>query len=124
MEIQQLSRNCSLGLSEDNIEYEDGDKFTYVKSNKKEETNFGLTCGKFKFFICPVGCSSDDSDFFIKTYFLCEKLGCLPEEGGLLDQDNKIVEAFEIISSEISRHENDEMEKQKREMKQKSGSHK
>ena len=39
----------------------------------------------------------------------------------LLDQDNRIVEAFEIISSEISRHENEEMEKQKREMKQKSG---
>ena len=110
-----------MGLSEDSFEYEDGDKFTYVKSHRKEETNFNLTCGKFRFHICPVGTSSEDSDFFIKTYFLCEKLGCLPEEGGLLDQDNRIVEAFEIISSEIARHENEELEKQKREIKQKSG---
>ncbi len=49
---------------------------------------------------------------------MCEKLSCLPEEGGLFDQSNRIVESFEIISSEISKHENDEMNKQKQEVEQ------
>ena len=105
-----------MSIDSEDIEYEETKKFTYIKSNRKEGSNFGLTCGKFKFQICPVGIASNDTDFFIKTYFLCEKLGCLPETGGLLDQDNKTVEAFEIISNEINKHENEVVEKQKQEM--------
>lgn len=61
---------------------------------------------------------------FIKTYILCKDIGCLPQEGGLFSQDNRMVEAFSIINSEIKRHENAEIEKQNRGMQQKSGKNK
>ena len=115
-EEQQNARNCSLNISEEEIEYEENDKFIHVRSDKKSEINFSLTCGKFRFHICPIGISSDDTDFFLKTYFLCEKFGCMPEQGGVLDQDNKLMEAFSIINSEINKYEQEETEKQKREV--------
>ena len=104
-----------MGISEGEIEYEENDKFIHVRSDKKSEINFSLTCGKFRFHICPVGVSSDDTDSFLKTYFLCEKFGGWPNEGGLLDQDNRLMEAFSIINSEIGKFEKKELDKQKRE---------
>lgn len=105
-----------MGISEEDIEYAEEDKFIHVRSDKKPEINFGLTCGKFRFHICPVGVSSDDTDFFLKTYFLCEKFGCLPEEGGLLSQDNRLMEAFSIINSEINKFEKKQLDNQKRDI--------
>lgn len=115
---QKLSRNCSLELSDEDIDYEEDNKVIHINSSIEKGNKFSLTCGKYRFHICPVGISSEDSDFFLRTYFLCEKFSCLPEEGGLFDQNNRIVESFEIISSEISRHENDELNKQKQEIEQ------
>jgi len=104
-----------LNIYEEEIEYEENDKFIHVRSDKKAEINFSLTCGKYRFHICPVGVSSDDTDFFLKTYFLCEKFGCMPEQGGVLDQDNRLMEAFSIINLEIGKHEKKELDKQKKE---------
>jgi len=39
----------------------------------------------------------------------------MPEQGGVLDQDNRLMEAFSIINSEIGKHEKKELDKQKRE---------
>ena len=49
-------------------------------------------------------------------FFMCEKFGCLPYPGSLLEQDNKVMEAFELINFEVHKHENEEMEKSKKEM--------
>ena len=59
---------------------------------------------------------SDDTDFFLKTYFLCEKFGCMPNEGGVLEQDSRLMEAFSIINSEINKFEKKKMDEQTREM--------
>ena len=39
----------------------------------------------------------------------------MPEQGGVLDQDNRLMEAFSIINLEIGKHEKKELDKQKRE---------
>ena len=54
---------------------------------------------------------------FIKTYSLCKELKCLPEQGALLDQDSRMLEAFDLLSSETNKFENAEVEKQKNEAK-------
>ena len=59
---------------------------------------------------------SDDTDFFLKTYFLCEKFNGWPNEGGLFEQDNRLMEAFSIINAEINKHEKKELDKQKQDM--------
>ena len=59
---------------------------------------------------------SDDTDFFLKTYFLCEKFNGWPNEGGLFEQDNRLMEAFSIINVEINKHEKKELDKQKQDM--------
>lgn len=102
----------------------DEGKVIHVNNYTKEKSNFSLTCGKFRYHICPIGAISYDSDMYIKTYILCKDIGCLPQEGGLFSQDNRMVEAFSIINSELKKHENAEMEKHNREMKQKSGKNK
>ena len=105
---------------DEEIEYTEDTKVTHINSIKKEKVVFGLTSGKFRYHICPIGAISYDSDMFIKTYILCKDIGCLPQEGGLFNQDNRMMEAFTIINSEIKKHENSEMEKHNREMKQKT----
>ena len=59
---------------------------------------------------------SDDTDFFLKTYFLCEKFNGWPNEGGLFEQDSRLMEAFSIINSEINKFEKKKMDEQTREM--------
>ena len=59
---------------------------------------------------------SEDTDFFLKTYFLCEKFNGWPNEGGLFEQDNRLMEAFSIINVEINKHEKKELDKQKQDM--------
>ena len=74
---------------------------------------------KFRFYICPVNIASQESSQLLRIFFMCEKFGCLPQPGSLLEQDNKIIEAFELINSVINKHENDELEKSKKEMNKK-----
>ena len=39
----------------------------------------------------------------MNLYCLCRDFHCLPEPGGLLDQDPVIVEAFAVIAGEVER---------------------
>jgi len=50
---------------------------------------------------------------------MCQEFHCLPEEGGLLDQDQLIVRKMQIILN--AQAERRERERQKREAKQNSG---
>lgn len=61
--------------------------------------------------ICPVYVISQESIRFLNLYHLCKNFSVLPEAGGLFDQENQIVEAFEIISSTSNMIENEEQKK-------------
>lgn len=52
---------------------------------------------------------------------MCKEFKCLPYTGSLYEQDNKMLEMFELINSEVNKHEHDEIEKSNKEMKRKSG---
>ncbi len=115
---QQLSRNCSLEIDNDTIEYENDGRYTHVGRNCKNDCKFAVTVGKFRFYICPVNISTDDITFWVRTFFMCEKFGCLPYPGSYLEQDSRTTEAFEIINFEINKYNNNLIEKSKKEMKQ------
>ena len=80
-----------------------------------------MTVNKYRFYICPVNVASYETTIFLKTFFMCEKLGCLPYNGSLFEQDNLMVDAFEIINAEISKHENSQLEKSKKDINTKNG---
>ncbi len=100
------------------------EKTTHIRSNRKEDIEFNLSCDKHRFHICPVGVVSEESNRLLKMFFICKEFKCLPDEGALLDQDNRIIEAFELINTTINKFENSEIEKQKREIKSNNGNNK
>jgi hypothetical protein len=61
---------------------------------------------------CPEGIITDESRDLIRLFLLCHSVapsfggpaitpGPLPAAGGILDQDNRMMEAFEVIGSEM-----------------------
>jgi len=60
-------------------------------------------------YVCPRAVIYDDTYELITLYSLCKDLNCLPYPGSLYEQPATIVEAFSIISSEISRLERKHM---------------
>jgi len=90
-------RNCAI---DEEIVLEKQDDF-YVVYSPQVGGNFQLTLGDIKFKVCPLSWISSDSWYYLELFHLCKILSCLPEEGGVLDQDNKTMEAFQIISTEI-----------------------
>jgi len=50
----------------------------------------------------------------LAIYVDCKTWGCLPQAGGIYDQDPEILEAFTVIENEINRTKKQEMEKQAR----------
>lgn len=107
-------------MPEEDIEYEETERSTHIKNKHIETVKFSLTCNGFRFYICPVGIASEETENLLKMFFMCKEFKCLPEQGAYLDQDNRTLEAFEISNSEINKFNNNEMEKQKKEMKAKS----
>ena len=67
--------------------------------------------GKFKLNICPIKVISPTSIQFINLYHLCKTFNSLPNAGGVFDQDNRTMEAFEVITSESNKIENEETKK-------------
>jgi len=49
----------------------------------------------------------------------CKNLNCLPQKGGLYDQDPTILEGFRIIQTEINKVEREEAKKAQMKMKAK-----
>ncbi len=107
-------------MSEEDIEYEETEKSTHIKNKYIEPVKFSLSCNGFRFYICPVGIITEETESLLKMFFMCKEFKCLPEQGAYLDQDNKTLEFFEICNSEINKFNNNEIEKQKKEMKAKS----
>ena len=48
---------------------------------------------------------------------MCKEFKCLPYPGSYMEQDNRLLDGFEIINGIIKKHENDEIEKSNKEMK-------
>ncbi|HDH44764.1 MAG TPA: hypothetical protein ENG66_05170 [Thermococcus sp.] len=93
-------RNCAI---DEEIVLEKHEEF-YVVYSPQVKGNFQLTLGDIKFKVCPLSWISSDSWYYLELFHLCKTLHCLPEEGGVLDQDNKTMEAFQIIATEIQRY--------------------
>ncbi len=108
-------RNCALGKD---VELTKEENF-YVVQVPDEESNFSLTLGDIRFRVCPLSWIDEESFELIRLFNLCVKLGVLPDEGGLLDQDNWTMEAFEIINEEMTRLARKEAEKQRQMQAQK-----
>jgi len=49
----------------------------------------------------------------------CKNLGCLPQGGGIYDQDPEILDGFRIIQTEINKVEREEAKKQEMKSKRK-----
>jgi len=75
----------------------------YVVFSESVRGRFQLTLGDIKFKVCPLSWITDDSWSYLELFQLCKILNVLPEEGGLLDQDNKTIEAFQIINYEFEK---------------------
>lgn len=46
----------------------------------------------------------------LSHYALCQKFNTLPRGGGLLDQDNRLIQQFQIIMDEVAKQEKAEMD--------------
>ena len=62
-------------------------------------------------YVCPKAVIRDETYELISLYSLCKQMNCLPYDGGLNAQPAALVEAFTIISSEISRLERKHLDK-------------
>ena len=56
-------------------------------------------------------------DFRLVLFLKCQDFHCLPNKGGLFDQDPELLDAFEIISHEINKVQLEEHRKQELESK-------
>lgn len=110
-DIIKNARNCD--VDPDSIEYiEDTERrgcFVVTSYQKKEKLH--LTLGKFRLEICPLRVITDDSKLWLDLYNLCKTFQCLPNSGGLQQQDNRTMQALEIILSESSKIHNEELKK-------------
>ena len=59
---------------------------------------------------CPVSSLAPETNYYNRLFWMCHTIAdggvirqSLPESGGTLDQDNKTMEAFGVIESEVSR---------------------
>ena len=67
--------------------------------------------GGIKFKVCPLGVITEESVNFFNLFTICKEFNKLPENGGIYDQDNRTMQAFEIIANESAMIENKEMKK-------------
>jgi hypothetical protein len=51
----------------------------------------------------------------LAIYIKCKEWNCLPNSGGLFDQDPDLLDAFDIISYEVSKAEKQEQQRKERE---------
>lgn len=72
-----------------------------------------IVLGKHILKECPVSMVTDDSRRMVRLFLLCHAVapsfggpviipGPLPAPGGVLDQDNRTMEAFEVIRTEMT----------------------
>lgn len=57
-------------------------------------------------------------DFRLVLFLKCQDFHCLPNKGGLFDQDPELLDAFEIISGEIEKVKMESYRKEQADMRQ------
>jgi hypothetical protein len=77
-----------------------------------------VTLGKFKLNICPLRVISEESIEFVNLFNLCKSFQSLPTIGGIFNQDNRTMVAFETILQEINKIESEEEKKNKQQIEQ------
>ncbi len=72
------------------------------------EDDFDIRLGKVKITQCPISFITPEANAFIDLFFICHSIGegqvtrhSLPRSGGVFDQDNLTIEAFQVIENEI-----------------------
>lgn len=70
--------------------------------------------------VCPRSLVNMEDVEFISMEAFCSEYGCLPDEGGMLDQLNIIVEAFNIIRGARSDYERLRQKKMEERIKRQS----
>ena len=70
-------------------------------------------------YLCPRSVIRYETYELISLFSLCKQLGCLPNPGGLYNQPAALVEAFQIIASEISQLESKKLNERKESFGQK-----
>jgi len=77
----------------------------------------GISLGDFRSDVCPIGVISEQSLYFLDLYNHCQSFNCLPRPGGLLEQDNKTLEAFSVIRAETGHIDQEHAKEQQRKMR-------
>ena len=64
--------------------------------------------------VCPPSIITSSTRYLLNLYHLSKTFNALPDNGCILDQDNKTLEAFMVIESEIGKIQEESVEKSKR----------
>lgn len=89
-------------------EFDDG------STKEKLENIKGATYGDIKCGVCPLAIIPDEFFDLIDLYSHCSDFNALPRPGGLLDQDNKTLEAFSVIRGEMAKIQEERMNEARR----------
>jgi len=77
--------------SEERLDLSEGGNATWMDST-----------GRYMTYCCPLRCISPMTHELVGLYNMCKDLGCLPYEGGLMDQPATLVQGFKVIANEIN----------------------
>lgn len=83
------------------MEEDDNNKIRVTSSEATEK--FNLSLGRFRLDVCPLKVINAQSYKWMNDFNLCQTFHCLPDSGGINDQDAKTMNAFEIILRENSK---------------------
>lgn len=75
-----------------------------------------IPLGNFRCYACPVGAITENSIYWLELYGHYQA-GHLPRPGGVLDQDNKTLEAFSVIRGEYNRIDEEHRKEQERKVR-------